>query len=197
MSGPLHHDRAYFEAMYSEQPDPWGFDVRWYERRKYALTLAALPRQSYRRGYEPGCANGSLTALLADRCDTLIAAELLDDVATRARRRLADRANVEIVTGSLPSYWPEGTGDLVVWSEIAYYLTASGAAEAAERLHAWLEPGGDLVAVHYTGATNYPRGGADVAAWLDGFAFLERIVSHEDAEFELAVWRRPRDVAPD
>ena len=34
---------AYFEGMYAASPDPWGFQSRWYERRKYALTLALLP----------------------------------------------------------------------------------------------------------------------------------------------------------
>lgn len=33
----------YFASMYARDPDPWGFDTTWYERRKYALTLAALP----------------------------------------------------------------------------------------------------------------------------------------------------------
>jgi len=190
MTEPLHHDRSYFEAMYSERTDPWGFDERWYERRKYAVTVASIPRSRYRRAYEPGCANGALSELLADRCDELVAAELLDDVAARARRRLAGRVNVEVVTGSLPQYWPDGTGDLVVWSEIAYYLTDAGAHEAVGRLDEWLEPGGDLVSVHYTGATDYPRSGSSIVSWLDAVTFLDRIVTHTDEQFELAVWRR-------
>jgi len=190
MTEPLHHDRSYFEAMYSERTDPWGFDERWYERRKYAVTTAALPRSRYRRAYEPGCANGALSELLADRCDQLVAAELLDEVAARARRRLAGRTNVEVVTGSFPQYWPGGTGDLVVWSEIAYYLTDTGAADAVGRLAEWLEPDGDLVTVHYTGATDYPRRGASIVSWLDAVTFLDRIVRHTDEQFELAVWRR-------
>ncbi|MEO6652471.1 MAG: SAM-dependent methyltransferase [Ilumatobacteraceae bacterium] len=192
MTGALHHDRAYFEAMYSERHDPWGFDDRWYERRKFALTIASLPQARYRRAYEPGCANGALSELLADRCEELIAAELLDEVAARARARLAVAANVEVVTGSLPQYWPAGTGDLVVWSEIAYYLTDAGAQEAIDGLDAWLEPGGDLLAVHYTGTTDYPRSGTSIVPWLDGVAFLDRLLVHTDEQFELALWRRPR-----
>ena len=33
----------YFDRMYAGAADPWGFGSRWYEQRKYALTLAALP----------------------------------------------------------------------------------------------------------------------------------------------------------
>ena len=36
--------------------------TRWYEQRKYAVTLAALPQRRYATAYEPGCSIGVLTA---------------------------------------------------------------------------------------------------------------------------------------
>ena len=33
----------YFDGVYAAGPDPWGFTDRWYEERKRAVTLAALP----------------------------------------------------------------------------------------------------------------------------------------------------------
>ena len=41
--------------MYAESDDPWGFTSRWYERRKYAITLAMLPHEHYPDAFEPGC----------------------------------------------------------------------------------------------------------------------------------------------
>lgn len=190
MTGPLSHDRSYFETMYADEPDPWGFDSSWYEQRKYALTVAALPDERYRRAVEPGCANGALTERLAPRCETLHAFDLLPETAHRARRRLRDHAGVTVTCASFPEFWPAGTGDLVVWSEVAYYLTADGADMAATGLEAFLDPGGVVVAVHYTGATNYPRRGGDIVPWLDGLSFLHRLTRIEDETFELGVWRR-------
>ena len=46
---------AYFERMY-EVPDPWGYETSWYEQRKYALTVAALPRSRYERTFESAVA---------------------------------------------------------------------------------------------------------------------------------------------
>ena len=66
---------AYFEEIYSRAEDPWHFETSWYERRKYELTMAALPRERYRRAFEPGCANGALTERLASRCDERVALE--------------------------------------------------------------------------------------------------------------------------
>jgi SAM-dependent methyltransferase len=187
---PLAMDDAYFVQMYATDPDPWGFDSSWYEQRKYALTLAALPERRYERAVEPGCANGAFTALLADRCDRLYAYDLLDATVERARRRLAHRGHVDVRRERFPGWWPDGSGDLVVWSEIAYYLDGKGADEVINGLDRWLRPGGDLVAVHYTGATNYPRTGAAIGAWLDEVPFLERTTTLSDPQFDLGVWRR-------
>lgn len=190
MPDGLTHDRDYFVGMYADEDDPWGFDRRWYERRKYDLTLAALPDPTYRRAVEPGCANGTLTERLAPRCDELIAFDLLPEVVARARARLSAHAHVEVREAEFPTWWPPGTGDLVVWSEVAYYLTDDGLDVAASGLDGWLEPGGTLVAVHYTGTTDYPRTGHEVSRWLDGIHWLDRSVTHFDEEFELGIWRR-------
>jgi hypothetical protein len=180
----------YFRAMYDGAPDPWGFDDRWYEVRKFAITMACLPRPRYRRGLEPGCSNGALTERLAQRCHELIAFDFVDDVVQRCRSRMASHTGVEVVRESFPQYWPPGHGDLVVWSEVAYYLAGPQAEGALAGLERWLEVGGHLVAVHYTGATSYPRRGADIAPWLDGADFLERRCEHVDDEFEVGVWER-------
>jgi SAM-dependent methyltransferase len=185
---PMPYD--YFRDMYDGSPDPWGFDDRWYELRKYAITLASLPRPRYRRALEPGCSNGALTERLAQRCDELIAFDFVDDAVDRCRDRMASTNGVEVACESFPEFWPPGRGDLVVWSEVAYYLSAEQAECALSGLDRWLEVGGNLVAVHYTGATNYPRQGGEIVPWLDAVDFLERRSHVVDDEFELGVWER-------
>jgi SAM-dependent methyltransferase len=187
------HDAGYFESLYAEDPDPWGFDDRWYERRKHALTVALLPEPRHRRGVEAGCANGALTELLATRCDELIAFDPVPDVAARAATRLADQPHVEVLVGRLPELWPDGTGDLVVWSEVAYYLGREAADAAADGLRRWLEPGGALVAVHWTDPTDYPRTGEEVDRWLDGLPFLSRRTTLVEPQFRAGVWLRDPD----
>ena len=66
---------AYFEAIYQADADPWRFATSDYEREKYAATLAALPLQAYRSGFEVGCSIGVLTSQLARRCDRLLAVD--------------------------------------------------------------------------------------------------------------------------
>ena len=182
------HD--YFRDMYGGSPDPWGFDDRWYEQRKFAITMACLPTPRYRRALEPGCSNGALTERLAQRCDELVAFDFVDEAVRRCRDRTASNLGVEVRCESFPDFWPEGHGDLVVWSEVAYYLSDEQADSSLAGLERWLEVGGNLVAVHYTGDTNYPRRGSDIVPWLDSVAFLERRCHHVDDQFELGVWER-------
>jgi hypothetical protein len=103
---------------------------------------------------------------------------------------MADADHVQVRVADFPSDWPDGTGDLVVLSEIAYYLTDEGLAVASARLERWLEPTAHVVAVHYTGDTDYPRPGASIAPWLDAQPWLERLVSIADPSFDLGVWAR-------
>jgi SAM-dependent methyltransferase len=186
--------RGYFDEMYADDLDPWCFDTSWYEKRKYAISLSLLPNARYRRCVEPGCANGALTEQLVQRCDEVIAYDFIESKVEAARKRLhSDRYNVRVTCARYPSYWPGGTGDLVVWSEIAYYLNDAGADLALEGLRRWLEPGGHLLAVHFLGATDYPRSGFEVDAWLNDVPWLQRTVTHTEAAFAAGVWTRIAD----
>ncbi|MGH9067874.1 MAG: SAM-dependent methyltransferase [Acidimicrobiales bacterium] len=138
-----------FEQMYRAAEDPWGLATRWYEQRKHALTLAALPKPRYRRAFEPGCSVGVLTALLARRCGSLLSFDVAGTAVARARARTAELANVEIRQAAVPEEWPEGSFDLIVLSEVGYYLDASSMAELARLVGSSLDDGGTVVAVHW------------------------------------------------
>jgi hypothetical protein len=67
MTIPVTLPPAYFDAMYQAAADPWGFGDRWYEQRKYAVSLAMLPAVRYRSAFEPGCSIGGRER--QGRCD--------------------------------------------------------------------------------------------------------------------------------
>lgn len=182
---------AYFEQLYSESPDPWGLATRWYEQRKYALTVAALPRPRYRNAYEPGCSFGVLTRMLARRCDRLLAVDFAASVIERARGRLAPFPHVQLQQAALPHEMPDDRYDLIVVSEMLYYLSEQDLGSTISGLVSRLEPGGDLIAVHHCPPGHY--GGYDgltVHAALTACPGLVSLTRHEDPEFVLDVLRR-------
>jgi SAM-dependent methyltransferase len=143
---------AYFDEMYATADDPWQLSTRWYEQRKYAITLALLPNRRYRHAFEPGCSIGTLTALLLLRCDHVTAVDVADAAVRGADARLRQsrcRDRVTLARLSLDAAWPSGPFDLLVLSEVAYYLQADALATVLRRECARLQPGANVVAAHW------------------------------------------------
>jgi len=140
---------AYFDSLFEGSDDPWQFRRRWYEQRKRALTLACLPHARYAAAYEPGCANGELSAALAERCDRLLISDGAEAAVGLARKRVASQPHVEVVCAWVPDDWPNETFDLIVISEFGYYLSVDSLAGLAERVLATLRPDGVVLACHW------------------------------------------------
>ncbi|WP_285137600.1 bifunctional PIG-L family deacetylase/class I SAM-dependent methyltransferase [Microbacterium sp. lyk4-40-TSB-66] len=184
--------QAYFDDIYARHDDPWGFDLRWYEERKRAVLLAALPRRRYRATFEAGCSTGALTVELAGRSDRVLAVDLAAAALDRARRRMPDAAHVELRRGTLPDDWPTGEFDLVVLSEVAYYWAGADLDRGLTAAVASLSADGHLVACHWRHpVAEYPRSGDSVHDALAERADLVRLVRHEEEDFVLEVFARP------
>ena len=148
MTGLTPTDDGYFERVWSASEDPWDHAGRFYERRKYALTEAMLDRPRFRSAFEPGCGIGLLTERLADRTDQLLAWDRHPRAVEVTSRRTARSAHVTVAVGQLPQ-WPAGPFDLVVLSEVLYYLTPPQVDEVGARVLDSTAPGSLLVAAHF------------------------------------------------
>ena len=181
MSGAT--DPGYFERLYQGDPDPWRFASSAYERDKYAATIAALPARRFRRGFEVGCSIGVLTRQLAARCETLLGVDVSETALAQARARCANLSGVTVAAMAVPGAWPEGRFDLIVFSEVLYYLGVPGIREAARRTGACLEPGGVAVLVNWHGATDAACTGDEAAGvFLEEAAGWGRVIRGERAE---------------
>ena len=138
-----------FDAVHAGTEDPWDYTGSWYERRKRALTLAALPSPSYSAGLEIGCSIGTLSVELADRCGSFVAVDASSAALVHASRRLAHLPAAETRHLTVPQDWPEGQFDLIVVSEVGYYLAPGELTELFDRVHATLLPGGTLALCHW------------------------------------------------
>ena len=154
---------AYFNDLYARDPDPWRFATSEYERAKYADTIAALPCERFGRAFEIGCAIGVLTQRLAARCDALLAVDVAEAALSQARARCQRLDHVRFARMHIPQEWPEERFDLILCSEVLYYLSDGDLAATAGRTVASLNPGGAVVLVHYTPGTNYPLSGDQAA----------------------------------
>ncbi len=184
---------AYFDAVYGSNPDPWNFATSAYEREKYALTLAALPRRRYGSALEVGCSIGILTRDLALRCDDLLAIDAAHAPLSEARRRCADLPAVRFEQMFVPRQWPCGLFDLILLSEVLYYLSAEDVTRLASRVASSLADEGNVALVHWTGETDYPLTGDEAADLfikrIEQTARVERRSRHPAFRLEVLVKR--------
>ena len=180
--------RRVFEDLYAGSVDPWNFEGSFYEYRKRALTLAMLPRESFGRVFEPGCSIGVLTAELARRAESVTAMDISARALELARQRVGSAAGVELVEGSIPENWPAGTYDLVVISEIGYFLSRAQLQETVKRTAASLAPDGVLLLCHWRHPNEgWPLTGDDVHEAFLRDSGLERLSAHMEADFRIDV----------
>jgi SAM-dependent methyltransferase len=182
---------GYFDDMYQAASDHWGFEKRWYEQRKYAISLALLPSARYRSAFEPGCSIGVFTHLLARRCDALLSCDFATAAVHAAAERTRDLPHVRVEQRDIPRQWPAGRFDLIVFSEILYYFGDHDLEQALKNAVAALEPEGTLLAVHWRHpVADYPRSGDDVHRVLAAQPELARLVRHTEPDFLAEVYIR-------
>lgn len=138
-----------FDEVHSKAEDPWSYTTSWYERRKRALTLAALPEESYESGLEIGCSIGILSEELAKRCGQFLAVDASSAALSHAAKRLLPYYAAQTQHLTMPSEWPEGTFDLVALSETGYYLSPEELTELLAKIEASTRPGGTLLLCHW------------------------------------------------
>jgi trans-aconitate methyltransferase len=182
----------YFENLYEQDPDPWRFASSPYERDKYAATLAAIGDEPIARGWEAGCSIGVFTRQLASRCGMLLAVDVADAALEQARRRCADLPRVIFERKRIPHEWPDGQFDLIIFSEVLYFLSASDVRLTARKSIDALAPAGRIILVNWTGETGHSLSG-DMAAdlfRLESVSGLEALRHERHPGYQLDVYRR-------
>lgn len=220
------YSESYFDVLYNDNSDPWQYQTRWYEKRKRDICLAILPQSQYKHGIELGCGNGVLSELLAQRCHALVSIDGNQQAVQLAKERLADLPHVKVIQGVIPNRllnlkasimeaYPlsDDTStnkppfDLIVVSEILYYLSPND----IDKVIAWAQQnlaiGGTLLCCHWRYAIDgFTMTGETVHQRLnDAFKFANNekhqiAFNHQsqiiDSDFLLDVWQRsPSSVA--
>lgn len=154
----------HLSRLYAASDDPWNHRESCYEVEKYDTTLAAIGMGPFDNVLEIGCGNGTLARRLAPRCRQLTAIECIPAAAALARTALADMTQAQVIEGTAPRDLPDIRPDLVLLSEVLYFLTSC----EISGLGRWLisHATGIVIAVNWSGATDEPLDGAGAIAML-------------------------------
>ncbi|MCR8826687.1 nodulation S family protein [Pseudosulfitobacter koreensis] len=151
---------SHLDQLYADTDDPWNFRTSRYEQDKFAATREALGRADYAHALELGCGNGALARHLAPLCAAYTG---VDAVARAVRAAQEAVPAARFVQGWVPDDLPgEVTGetfDLIVLSEILYFLDRSALARLAGQIDArW--PRAEVLCVTWLGDTGHSLTGA-------------------------------------
>ena len=153
----------HFQRLYQANPDPWGFKTSPYEQDKYQQTISALGTRRFTSGLEVGCSIGVLTHMLAPRCDRLLGVDIVETPLQEARSRCTDNPHVRFAQMRVPDDWPADRFDLIVFSEVLYFLAVEDIERCADRVRSSLLPDAMVVLVNWLGQTAAPTPGAQAA----------------------------------
>lgn len=183
--------KTVFDDLHRSQEDPWDFATSAYEQDKRAATIAALPRPSFRSILEVGCSTGYLSEALATVGDEVLALDVSDVAIARAAERVGASAAITFRQAELPKAWPSGRFDLIVFSEVLYFMKPHEITRSAALAHGALTGAGLCLLVNWTGETDLEISGEEAASLFLESDRWEHIVE-ERAETYLLQLLKPR-----
>jgi len=188
------HDPV-LDRLHADGAEPWGADTRWYEERKRSLVLAMLPQRRYGWALDVGCSTGVTTQALADRCREVVAVDASEAAVRSARRRLDGLAHVSVEQRTLPAEWPSGRFDLVVVSEVGYFLAPGSLPVLVDRVADCLEPSGVVVLCHWRHrVAGWPLDGAAVHRAFEALPGRAWLASYRDRDVEILLLGSPEQM---
>ena len=193
MSGKKSLDEKYFEDVYNAKDDPWDFTTSEYEAEKYAMTLRSLPRENYENVFEIGCSIGILTEKLAAKCAKILAVDVSEKALAQAWERCKNLPQIDFQKMSVPQEFADDTFDLILISEVGYYLSPEDWQTAMEKSFAQLAEKGQIVLVHWLPPVHdYPQTGDEVHDSFAEFAGdkMRKINERRTEKYRIDVWEK-------
>lgn len=186
-------DSQYFKEVYDANEDPWNFETSEYEAAKYATTIAALPKDHYENVLEIGCSIGVLTQLLAQKSSHLLATDISQKALDLAAKRCIDLKNVSFKLLNFQNELPDDQYDLVMISEVAYYLSPTDWKSAILSLFDRLKSNGNIVLVHWLPEVHdYPQTGDEVHQIFEKLmqGKMTNVFSNRAENYRIDVWEK-------
>ncbi|MFU8927518.1 class I SAM-dependent methyltransferase [Acinetobacter puyangensis] len=181
---------AYFDRLYHENTDPWGYAQRWYEQRKRQICLAVLLKPMYQHILEIGCSNGFFSQYLAAHGQQLTCVDANTTAIQLASNRLKLFKHVQVLQKQMPEQYPTQPFDLIVLSEMAYYLTESELILLIKKIqNSMQQTQGTLLCCHWRHPiSGFELNGDRVHELIHQHLEIPHYLSLNDPDFLVDIW---------
>lgn len=154
--------RSYFEIKYSKR-DPYLTTSNNREIEKLEITFNSIKGHNYKHILDIGCGEGYLIEKLLPIADMVTIIDISRLSINRARNRIGKRENIKFIREDILRFDTQERFDLIICSEVLFYLQVPDIISLANKIVKWLLPGGHLLLVHVYGA-NEDKGGIPLKA---------------------------------
>ena len=160
-------DLPHLRGLYAGTDDPWSFRSSAYEVERLDAVAATLPRARYAAALEIGCGNGELGRRIAPRCGSYTGLDAVPSALAAARTAMPGARLFEaFLPCPLPAA-PGGAYDLILLSEILYFLDAVTVRDLAVQIDGG-HPGADVTVAIWRGPTGHDLSGDEALAAFAG-----------------------------
>ena len=182
--------QTYFDHIYATANDPWGYEQHWYEARKRQICLSVLLQPQYQNALEVGCSNGVFSEALGQRCSQLLCLDGHPKAVNLAQNRLKNYPHIQVRQAWVPAELPQQQFDLIVISEILYYLDLEQIQTFIAWLNTHLSATGTLLCCHWRHPIEgFTLDGNQVHQLLASLV-LQHYLSLQDPDFLVDVWTK-------
>jgi peptidoglycan/xylan/chitin deacetylase (PgdA/CDA1 family) len=201
-AGSGYQDADFWETWFARE-NPWRYDSG-YEQRKYEQTLSLLDGLTPENALELASAEGHFTRQLAPRVGKLLATDISATALQRCEARCEGLANVDFKTVDVLNDVIPGDKDLIVVSEMLYYLEDRERLKTvAGKIAGALNPGGRVLTAHAFLVSDdpdapgfdwdLPYGAATIAETFGATPGLKLEKSLRSDLYRIDLWRKSDD----
>ena len=140
------YGREHFDRVYAAvSRDAWGYERAEFATRRFQFLLQMLPPSPVSAALEVGCAEGQFTRVLAQHAEHVLACDISESAIERARQTCLGLHNVRFMCMDIRKGLPDEPLDLILFSDVLYYLSKREVIRVLEDSARSLRPGGFLM----------------------------------------------------
>jgi 2-polyprenyl-3-methyl-5-hydroxy-6-metoxy-1,4-benzoquinol methylase len=170
-----------FNRFYWLDGDPFGAKNAKYELSKQDRLLDLISKREKYNALDVGCGNGFFSRRIAEHCEHLHGIDFSSQAIRLAQANCEEHLNISLAEQDIRSFQTSSSFDLIICSEVLYYLQGTELDDVVRNLHSISAPGAWLGLVGRAEAQLVP---ASLQKWF------ERIEHVEDKD-----WYRPYAVS--
>lgn len=149
--------RTFFEFKYIKK-DPYLTTIDEKEIIKLEKSFDLVKDSRYKNILDIGCGEGYLVEKLIPLADRIVALDISKLALQRAEKRIRKDAHIDFIQKDILKYKPGENFDLIICSEILYYLQLEDVKTIAGKLIEWISPNGKLLLVNVYSKTERENG---------------------------------------